>query len=121
MDRQSRFERDGLRMVCLGARAPRPDNDRSNMSNRSYCPHCGQPLPEIRLGVRLTPLKARIFDLVQRGGRDGIDRSDLFDIVFGGTGRCRGTLKSHIVQINGLIADEGYRISGRLVARLEKL
>jgi hypothetical protein len=33
--------------------------------------------------VRLTPLKARIFDLIQRGGDDGITCADLFDIVFG--------------------------------------
>jgi DNA-binding winged helix-turn-helix (wHTH) protein len=91
------------------------------MTAAGCCPYCSQPLPEIRLGVRLTPLKARIFDLVQRGGADGIDREDLFDIVFGGTGRCRETLKAHIFQINELIADEGYRITGRSVARLEKL
>jgi hypothetical protein len=60
------------------------------------CPYCNQTLPEIRLGVRLTPLKARIFDLVQRGGRDGIDRADLFDIIFGDGEHSRETLKAHI-------------------------
>jgi hypothetical protein len=92
------------------------------MSNRC-CPYCNQPLPEIRLGIRFTPLKARIFDLIQRGGRDGIDRVDLFDIVFGNQERKRSyrTLKAHIYQINELIEDEGYRIVGRSVARLEKL
>ena len=29
-----------------------------------HCPSCGQALPEMRLGVRLTPLKARIFDAI---------------------------------------------------------
>jgi hypothetical protein len=84
------------------------------------CPYCNQLLPDIRLGVRLTPLKARIFDLIQRGGRDGIDRVDLFDIVFGGTGQCRETLKAHIFQINEAIEDSGYKIVGRSVARLER-
>lgn len=86
-----------------------------------HCSYCGQPLPEIRLGVRLTPLKARIFDLIQRGGQDGIDRGDLFELVFGGAGQCRETLKAHIHQINELIEDSGYRIVGHSVARLEKI
>jgi DNA-binding winged helix-turn-helix (wHTH) protein len=86
-----------------------------------HCHYCGQPLPEIRLGVRLTDVKARIFDLVQRGGRDGIDRGDLFEIVFGDSGVARSNLKSHISQINDLLEDAGYRIVGRSVARLEQI
>jgi hypothetical protein len=82
------------------------------------CHYCGQKLPEVRLGVRLTPLKARIFDLIQRGGDDGIMREDLQDIL----GMKYEGLKSHIYQINELIEDEDYRIvnggSGyRLVSR----
>lgn len=76
---------------------------------KMICSHCGQPLPEKRLGVRLTPLKARIFDLVKRAGPAGIFSDDLLAMVFP-KGRKRGTLKSHIWQINELIADEGYRI-----------
>ncbi len=76
------------------------------------CPHCGQALPETRLGVRLTPLKARIFDIITRAGPDGISASDLFDIVCT-EGQSRETLKSHVWQINDLIEDEGYRIKGR--------
>lgn len=45
------------------------------------CHYCGHPLPETRLGVRLTPLKARIYDIVQRAGIDGISAQDLWDIV----------------------------------------
>ena len=68
------------------------------------CPYCSQTLPDIRLDVRLTPLKARIFDLIQRAGADGIDRHDLY-IVFGDDDaharwRSFPTLKAHIVQIN---------------------
>jgi hypothetical protein len=85
------------------------------------CHYCGQTLPEMRLGVRLTALKARIFDLVQRGGIGGIDREDLFDIVFGDSDVARSNLKSHISQINELIEDSGYRIAGRSVARLEQI
>ncbi len=58
--------------------------------------------------MRLTPLKARIFDLIQRGGLDGITSADLRDIL---EMNYEG-LKSHIWQINDLIEDEGYRIKG---------
>lgn len=84
-----------------------------------HCPHCHQPLPLVRLGVRLPELKARIFDLVVRGGPDGIAGDDLFALAYGdnapvGKGirrvRNRKTLKSHIGQINELIEDAGYRI-----------
>jgi len=93
------------------------------MIRHHSCPRCGQALPETRLGVRLTPLKARIFDLVRRSGADGIDRHELFDIVFGDDDaharrHSYETLKAHITQINELIEDAGYRIEGRYAARL---
>ena len=75
------------------------------------CHYCGQALPEIRLGVRLTALKARIFDIVMRAGVDGISTADLYDIVCN-EGQTRDTLKAHIWQINDLIRDEGYLIKG---------
>jgi hypothetical protein len=77
------------------------------------CDHCGQSLPEIRLGVRLTPFKARLFDLVRRSGIDGIHSDDLYSLLYPEGGGSRHTLKAHIWQINELIADEGYRIEGR--------
>jgi hypothetical protein len=88
------------------------------------CPHCDQPLPQTRVGVRLPDLKARIFDLVARAGAAGISGEDLFAIAYNddapiGKGirlqRSRKTLKSHVGQINELIEDSGYRIfcSGR--------
>jgi hypothetical protein len=93
------------------------------MKSRKTCTCCGQPLPEMRLGVRFTPLKARIFDIVKRSGESGIDRRDLFDIVFGDDdahSRTHSfhTLKAHLAQINDLIADTGFRIEGRGAARL---
>jgi hypothetical protein len=89
----------------------------------AICTYCGRSLPEIRLGVRLTPLKARIFDIVQRSGDDGIGRRDLFDIVFDDDDahsrkHSFHTLKAHLNQINELIEDTGFRIEGRGVARL---
>jgi hypothetical protein len=77
------------------------------------CPHCQQVLPEFRLGVRLPPLKARIFDLVQRGGEDGILASDLLNIAYADPPASgRKILSSHIHQINEAIEDTGYRIVG---------
>jgi len=77
------------------------------------CDHCGQALPEVRFGVRLTAFKARLFDLVQRGGIDGISSADLYSLLYPDGGGSRQTLKAHVWQINELIADEGYRIDGR--------
>jgi DNA-binding winged helix-turn-helix (wHTH) protein len=91
------------------------------MTRQRCCNYCGQPLPSIRLGVRLTPLKARIFDIIQRGGRDGVDRCDLFDIVFGDSEVDKKTLKSHVNQINELIEDTGYQIRGRTMIHLAKV
>ena len=77
------------------------------------CHHCGQPLPEIRLGVRLTSFKARIYDIVMRAGVDGISSRDLFDMIYPDGGDfSRETLKAHIWQINDRIRDEGYAIKG---------
>ena len=76
------------------------------------CPHCQQVLPEIRLGVRLPPLKARIFDLIRRGGEDGIFSRDVLDIAYSDPTRSLATLKAHVHQINEAIEDSGYRIVG---------
>ena len=76
------------------------------------CLTCGQPLPEIRLGARLTPFKATIFDAIKRSGPAGIASYDLLnlpDII----GLSRASLKSHVWQINELIDNSGFHIYGR--------
>lgn len=89
------------------------------VSRVRHCHYCRQPLPEVRVGTRLTPLKARIFDLVQRAGPDGIDGRDLFDLVYGDGERPEmNALKSHVNQINESIEDSGYVIRGRGTYRL---
>lgn len=83
------------------------------------CECCGQPMPETRFGVRLTPLKARIFDAIQRAGRDGILGDDLFDIALRERGVKRATLKEHIHQLNRAFEHTEIRIAGRRTYRLE--
>jgi hypothetical protein len=83
--------------------------------NSKTCQTCGQALPQIRFGVLLPPLKARIFDMVKRGGVGGVESLFLRE-TFGGN-----TLKTHIHQINELIDESGFRIYGRGgTYRLEK-
>jgi len=74
------------------------------------CPTCGQALSEERGGVRLTPLKARIFDVIKRAGPDGIESDDLFAMIFAERNVVRATLRAHIWQINDILSDTGLRI-----------
>ena len=73
------------------------------------CSHCGQPMPPIRLGVKLTPLKSRILDAVILKGGDGIVAIDLAEKM----GMTPETLKVHVAQINEKLFDAGHRIYGR--------
>ena len=75
-------------------------------------------MPEMRLGVRLTPLKARIFDAIKRAGKDGIEGDDLFRLIFGERPVKRSCLKAHVWQINDLLEESGYHITGRRGFRL---
>jgi len=77
------------------------------------CECCGQPLPITRFGVRMSPLKAHLVDVVLRAGPDGISSDDLHRIVFGDRRVVRKTLYAHVWQINDAMMDTGYRITGR--------
>ncbi len=69
------------------------------------------PLREERLGVRLTPLKARILDTIKRAGDTGIHSDDLYGIAFQDRQqRSMETLKSHIHQINDLLVLTDWRV-----------
>jgi hypothetical protein len=60
--------------------------------------------PETRMGIRLTTLKARIFDVIHRAGVDGISRADINAIVFDGQAS-PNTIKAHIWQVNDRLAE----------------
>ena len=61
------------------------------------------------MGAKLTPMQGRIFDLVQRGGVDGITTRDLCDILK----IVPNTVKQHVYLINGELQLCDYRIYGR--------
>jgi hypothetical protein len=65
------------------------------------CSECGQTLPNIRYGVRLGPVAARIFDAIARSGIDGITPVDLFELVYADRpGSQHSALKALVRQIN---------------------
>ena len=63
-----------------------------------------------RLGIPLTPLKARIFDAIRRAGPDGIGGDAIIQEL--GLPVSRTTLKAHVWQINTRLAENGYKIVG---------
>lgn len=78
------------------------------MTRRCEC--CGQELRE-RLGVRLTPLKADLFDLVEKSGKAGISAEALFERILRPRGAGENTLKQHVFQINDMLQSTDFEIS----------
>lgn len=77
----------------------------------SSCPHCGQRMPLMRLGVRLYPMTCRIFDLIERSGRDGIAGRDLYRVAYAGIRKpTYNTVKGHIGHIREALLNTEYRI-----------
>jgi hypothetical protein len=76
------------------------------------CSRCGQVLPEVRFGVRLPPLKARLFDLVERAGAYGIATDNLYSALYPDASHRMSAVKVHVAQINTKLAGTGVRISG---------
>jgi Fe2+ or Zn2+ uptake regulation protein len=72
----------------------------------TFCQHCHQPLMHMRAGVRLTPLKARIFDLIKASSEHGISARELEREIYRGPKQRRpDTIRVHIWQINDLLLD----------------
>jgi hypothetical protein len=76
------------------------------------CSCCHQPLPEIRAGVRLSPLKAHIFDAIKRAGVDGIPLEVVNTLVFDGR-TTAVNVRNHVHQINDALAGSGLQLSGQ--------
>ena len=75
------------------------------------CPCCHQPLPQIREGVRLSPLKAHIFDVIARASHDGVMLEHVNAICFDGRSNPRN-IRMHIYQINDALAGTDVYITG---------
>jgi hypothetical protein len=81
------------------------------MSAKSeICSHCGQPIPPT--GLRLPPIKARIFETVQR--RPDISAEELRCVVWAddvsGGPENRKCLHVHVAQLNSLLAPHGIMV-----------
>ena len=68
---------------------------------------------EMRYGVRLGPIKARILDHVLV--RPGVTTRELDRLVFGGTGEPNAfdNVRAHVHQINATLAHVGVAIVGK--------
>jgi len=67
-------------------------------------------LPETRFGIHLPPVKAKIFDAIERGGAAGIFHDDLFDLALRERDAQQSVLKVHVSQINAKLVGTDYRI-----------
>jgi hypothetical protein len=67
------------------------------------CPFCHQTIGTIRLGVRLTPLKAAIVDKIKAAGDIGIASEELMYALWDRDAVCVDTVKAHVWQINSLL------------------
>jgi hypothetical protein len=66
---------------------------------------------DVRLGVPLSPLKTRIFDLVRGAGELGIASEEISQIIYDGQAT-RACVRNHIHQINDALAGTDFEIRG---------
>jgi DNA-binding winged helix-turn-helix (wHTH) protein len=76
------------------------------------CPRCHQPIRQERFGVYLPPRKARIIDVLEEAGEAGVSIDQFVAAVWTKDEgkRAPQTVKSHISQLNGLIAESGFKV-----------
>jgi hypothetical protein len=82
------------------------------MAAFARCPHCRQIIGHERCGVRLTPLKAELFDIIKRAGDIGVTSVELIHSALYRDRRTVShlTVKSHIWQINELLEETDWVI-----------
>jgi hypothetical protein len=77
----------------------------------AVCQRCHQSVDDIRLGVRLTPLKAGLFDRIKAAGDIGISTTEIIQEVYRDRSPIKETaIKSRVNQINDLLAGTEWRI-----------
>jgi DNA-binding NarL/FixJ family response regulator len=72
----------------------------------TICPTCHQPVRNARMGVFLSPRRAEVVDAIRQAGEHGIELCGLADQL----GITRWTVKSHVYQINEMLAETDWRI-----------
>lgn len=83
------------------------------------CPTCGHPVPTDTLpGLRMSPLKARIFLIVSACTPAGIPCASLAERIYagnidGGPDDAEGTIRQHINQLNKILKPLYLCIEGR--------
>jgi DNA-binding CsgD family transcriptional regulator len=77
------------------------------MTKLATCPYCHQPIRGVRLGIYMSPRRAEIFDIIKAAGEGGVSTAVLAERL----ALSRYTVRSHIEQINGLLAETDWRIS----------
>ena len=75
----------------------------------TVCPTCQQQMPEIRLVVRMPPIKARMFDLIMISGDEGGPAYQLNREIWDGKA-LMNNIRSHVKQLNDMLEDTGYKI-----------
>jgi hypothetical protein len=74
------------------------------------CPTCHQTVGAVRLGVRLTLLKARIVDRIKAAGDIGVSSEELLFDLWEHGAVAQSTVKAHIWQINELLEETDWFI-----------
>jgi hypothetical protein len=82
------------------------------INRTAKCPHCGQTMPAIRSGVKLTPVPALIYDRVRLVGAEGISGRELRNYLLDITGRenVSRALNTRVHQLNKMIDAAGLKI-----------
>ncbi len=78
---------------------------------KQFCQCCGQPIANIRVGVRLTPLKADIFDAIKRRGPHWIKAAEIASQI--GYSRNPSIIQTHVWQINDVLVETDWHIQGK--------
>ena len=75
------------------------------------CPHCGQVMPQMRMGVRMYPQTARVFDIIKAAGREGISGAALWERAYIGAKRPKySCIKGHVDHARASLAETDYEI-----------
>ena len=94
------------------------------MEQFAICPHCHQRML-VRYGVRLSPLLADLFDMIERSGNRGILPDVLLGVFYPGksTEAARRCLYQNIFHLNTRLAETDIEVRARahgLVYRVQR-